>query len=165
MNSLWKLTHFSVKRFAISLNAFIHSCFIFFWYEWYLICHNMQHVFILSFSLMMTLLLKFQLEFTYQSTRMRIQQWLFISMEAVSHLEVLVSECTLDAGVYKKLQNYNESTMQIAFAFQFSVYLIRWYLDMILLWSSKNVFFSFLRPYYVECTPACRCWLIWHIWY
>ena len=50
---------------------------------------------------------------------------MFISMEAVSHLEVLVSECTLDAGVYKKMQNYNESTMQIAFAFQFSVYLIR----------------------------------------
>ena len=46
-------------------------------------------------------------------------------MEAVSHLEVLVSECLLDAGVYKKLQNYNESTMKIAFAFQFSVYLIR----------------------------------------
>ena len=86
--------------------ACLHSCFIGFFFVWMIsdiLSQYATHILmILSFSLMMTLLLKFQSEFTRQSIRMRIQLWLFISMEAASHLEVLVSKCTFDAGVYKK---------------------------------------------------------------
>ena len=88
-------------RFAFSMPVFILVSLFFGMNDiWYVTIHNTTYILmILSFSLMMTLLLKFQSEFTRQSIRMRIQLWLFISMEAASHLEVSVSECTFDASV------------------------------------------------------------------